>query len=124
MIKTGIRNGEIAKYMALIGEGDAVVICGCKMSLPEGVPVVDLAVTDNLPTLDVIADVIISTCMFKECTVAHEIESSLKEKMDVMLSGLKTNELTFRQLQVVTKNTKLVIRTGDMSDAAALVLRV
>jgi len=124
MIKSGIRNGEISKHMSLIGEGDVIVISGCRFSVPEGVKLVDLAVTDNLPKLDEVLRVITENCTFSESTVAHEMDNHLKEEIEPLIHDLKNNELTYRQLQVVAKNARVVIRTGDMSEAGVIVLRV
>ena len=124
MIKNGIRNGELAKFIATLGEGDVIILSGCRFSLPEGVPVIDLAVTDNLPRMESVLNVLVDVCMFTEATIAHEMDDSLKEKTQPMMEEYKVNELTYRQLQVLAKNASVVVRTGDMSSASAIVLRV
>jgi len=124
LMHSNIRNGELLKRLVMMGEGDAVVVAGCRFSLPEELPVVDLAVTDDLPTIQDVLSILTTNVKFSEMTIAHEVDETLKSAIEKNVQDLKVNELTYRQLQVVSKNTKFVIRTGDMSKAGVVVLRV
>ncbi len=124
LMHSNIRNGELLKRLVMMGEGDAVVVAGCRFSLPEELPVIDLAVTDNLPKIEDVLSILIKNVKFSEVTIAHEVDEGLKNAIEKNVQGLKVNDLTYRQLQVVSKNTKFIIRTGDMSEAGVVVLRI
>lgn len=124
MINTTIRNGELLKRLVMMGEGDALVLAGCRFSLPEDLPVIDLAIMDNLPTLQDVLSVLVDNIKFTEMTIAHEMDADLKSALEGKTQEVKVNELTYRQLGVVSKNARFVIRTGDMSEAGVIVLRI
>lgn len=124
MINSIIKNSEILKRLALLGEGDAIVISGLRSALPEGVDYIDLAVTDNLPSLSQMVKLIMSSAQFSEATLANEADDSFKGELKDILMDVKTSELSLRQLQVVAKNARFVIRTGDTAKAGLVVLRV
>lgn len=124
MINSIIKNSEILKRLALLGEGDAIAISGLRSALPEGVDYIDLAVTDNLPSLSQMVKLIMSSAQFSEATLANEADDSFKGELKDILMDVKTSELSLRQLQVVAKNARFVIRTGDTAKAGLVVLRV
>lgn len=124
MLKSNIKNGEILKRLVLMGGGDALTIVGYRFALPEGVDVIDLALSEDLPTVEQVVQIIASNMAFSEITLPHEMEDTAKDTIKENLESMKLNELTLRQLQVVAKNTRFVIRTGDSMDAGAVVLRI
>lgn len=123
MLKKGIRHGGLAKVLAMLGEGDAVAVCGCRQALPEGVPVIDLALTDNIPTVDQVLDVLMSSLSIKEYTSAQELDESVRMRWDERLAEAKGSNLAARQLSIVAKSAKVVIRTGDMAQYGLVVIR-
>lgn len=123
MLKKGIRHGELSKVLALLGEGDAVAVCGCRQALPEGVPVIDLALTDNIPTVDQVLDVLASSLSIKEHTIAQELDESVRMRWNDRLGEAKGSILAARQLSILSKNAKVVVRTGDMAQYGLLVIR-
>lgn len=124
MLKTSIRNGELLKELAMLGIGDAVAVVGCRFALPEETHVIDLAITDNLPTVEDIFGLLADNVNFSEITLPHEMDEDLKTRILDRARQARENELTYRQIQVVCKNLKLIVRTGDMSESGVVVLRV
>ncbi|WP_430883452.1 RbsD/FucU domain-containing protein [Fusibacter sp. JL216-2] len=124
MLKTSIRNGELLKELAMLGLGDAVAIVGCRFALPEETQVIDLAITDNLPSVEDIFGLLADNVIFSEITLPHEMDEVLRARVIKKAGSVRENELTYRQLQVVCKNAKLIVRTGDMSESGVVVLRV
>ena len=124
MLKSNIKNGELLKRLASMGQGDALSVVGCRFALPEGLPVIDLALAENLPTIEQVVVLLSNNVDFSELTLAHELNDDSKKVLTGKLDSMKLNELTLRQLQVVSKNTRFIIRTGDMLEAGALVLRI
>jgi len=124
MLKSNIKNGEILKRLALMGEGDALTIVGHRFALPENVDVIDVSIAEDLPTIEQVTEIITKDMIFSEITLPHEMDEDAKELIKGKVDSMKLNELTIRQVQVVAKNTRFVIRTGDGKQAGALVLRI
>jgi len=124
MLKTSIRNGELLKELALLGLGDAVAVVGCRFALPVETQVIDLAITDNLPCVEDIFALLADHVIFSEVTLPHEMDAQMRENIMNKAGNVRENELTYRQLQVVCKNAKLIIRTGDMRESGVAVIRI
>ncbi|AXH98265.1 D-ribose pyranase [Sporosarcina sp. PTS2304] len=124
MKKHGIINREIAAVLAKMGHTDQITIADCGLPIPVGVPCIDLSYTLGKPRFieilfevlkDFEAEKIIIACeMKRENPAVYEQISSVPCQME---------EMTHEQLKEVTKQSKVIIRTGEATPYANVILQ-
>lgn len=126
MQKVGILNSSIAKVLADLGHTDTIVIGDCGLPVPAGVPKIDLALKLGTPSfMDVVKEVAkymeiekveIAAEMQDENTIVYEAMKELFSKQEWIVDE---NHEAFK---AATKNAKAVIRTGEITPFANVIL--
>lgn len=126
MYKTGILNSDISKVLSDLGHTDTIVIADCGLPVPKGVQKIDLAVRQGLPSFIDVVDEIARHMVIEHVTLAEEIKDSnpavLKE-VDSIVKGIPNDFVTHEQFKVLTENSKVIIRTGEATPYANIILR-
>ena len=128
MKKNGILNSEISRILSYMGHTDCIAVGDCGLPVPDETERIDLALAFGIPTfmqtLKVVADdmkieKIILAEEIKENTpeILHEIEELFKD------SNVETEFVSHSQLKELTKNCKAVIRTGETTPYANIILQ-
>lgn len=126
MKKHGILNSDIARVLARMGHTDSIVIGDCGLPVPDHVELIDLALKLGQPgfldTLEVILSdmqveraVLASECLDKNPAVAAKAQT-LQE------SGIKVDYVSHEAFKQLCHKAKAVIRTGEASPYANIVL--
>ncbi|MCK6259047.1 D-ribose pyranase [Fictibacillus sp. KIGAM418] len=124
MKKQGILNSEIASVLARMGHTDTIVIADCGLPIPDDVKRIDLALTMGTPgfleTLQAVAD----DMQVEEVTLAEELEENeaYLSKVLVAVPGTAQNRVSHETFKELTKNAKAVIRTGETTPYANIIL--
>ncbi len=126
MQKVGILNSSIAKVLANLGHTDTIVIGDCGLPVPAGVPKIDLALKLGTPSF---MDVVKEVAKYMEIEKV-EIAAEMQDKNTIVYEAMK--ELFSKQEWIVdenheafkaaTKNAKAVIRTGEITPFANVIL--
>ncbi|RAI79819.1 D-ribose pyranase [Macrococcoides caseolyticum subsp. hominis] len=126
MYKTGTLNSEISKVLSDLGHTDTIVIADCGLPVPKGVQKIDLAVRQGLPSFIDVVDEIARHMVIEHVTLAEEIKDSnpavLKE-VDSIVKGIPNDFVTHEQFKTLTENSKVIIRTGEATPYANIILR-
>lgn len=126
MYKTGTLNSEISKVLSDLGHTDTIVIADCGLPVPKGVQKIDLAVRQGLPSFIDVVDEIARHMVIEHVTLAEEIKESnpavLKE-VDSIVKGIPNDFVTHEQFKTLTENSKVIIRTGEATPYANIILR-
>ena len=126
MYKTGTLNSEISKVLSDLGHTDTIVIADCGLPVPKGVQKIDLAVRQGLPSFIDVVDEIARHMVIEHVTLAEEIKDSnpavLKE-VDSIMKDIPNDFVTHEQLKTLTENSKVIIRTGEATPYANIILR-
>lgn len=128
MKKNGILNSEISRILSYMGHTDCIAVGDCGLPVPDETERIDLALAFGIPTfmqtLKVVADdmkieKIILADEIKENNpkILHEIEELFKD------SNVETEFVSHSQLKEQTKNCKAVIRTGETTPYANIILQ-
>ena len=128
MKKNGILNSEISRILSYMGHTDCIAVGDCGLPVPDETERIDLALAFGIPTfmqtLKVVADdmkieKIILAEEIKENNpkILHEIEELFKA------SNVETEFVSHSQLKEQTKNCKAVIRTGETTPYANIILQ-
>ncbi|MEB8171512.1 MULTISPECIES: D-ribose pyranase [Staphylococcaceae] len=126
MYKTGTLNSEISKVLSDLGHTDTIVIADCGLPVPKGVQKIDLAVRQGLPSFIDVVDEIARHMVIEHVTLAEEIKDSnpavLKE-VDSIVKGIPNDFVTHEQFKALTENSEAIIRTGEATPYANIILR-
>ncbi|MCM3387167.1 D-ribose pyranase [Ureibacillus chungkukjangi] len=124
MKKHGILNRELAGRFAKLGHTDRIVIADCGLPIPDGVPCVDLAYKLGEPSFLSILEVVLEDLVVEAAVIAEEIETKNDQvayKLKESLPNIKY--VTHEEFKELTKQTKLIIRTGETTPYANVILQ-
>ena len=130
MKKQGILNSDISRVLSYLGHTDTIAIGDCGLPIPEETERIDLSLTFGVPSfMDVLKTVsndmaiekIVLAEEIKEQNpdVLHQIEALFVEKE----TGFKVEFVPHTELKEQTKECKAVIRTGETTPYANIILQ-
>ncbi|GAF11713.1 ribose ABC transport system, high affinity permease RbsD [Bacillus sp. JCM 19046] len=124
MKKTGMLNRDIARVLASLGHTDHIVIADCGLPIPQGIECIDLSIKRGLPTFVEVLGEVLEDMEVEAMIVAEEV----KEKNPfihhaVQNKQIPTYYLSHEDLKAETHKAKVVIRTGECTPYANVILR-
>jgi D-ribose pyranase len=122
--RAGILNGALSGALARLGHTDQVLICDSGMPLPHDVEVVDLAFLPGIPGFAEVLDGIMAELVVEGAIAAQEVETGNQECnafLDDRLPGL--TYVPHEELKLLSHAVKLIIRTGEATPYANVVVR-
>lgn len=130
MKKNGILNSEISSALSSMGHTDCICIGDCGLPIPDGTKRIDLAVKFGEPAfLDVLKEVA-GDMKVEKAVLAEEMKDKSKElykDTEAYLRGQEEEmEISFvphEELKRMTENCKAVIRTGETTPYANIILQ-
>lgn len=128
MQRHGILNSHIAKVLADLGHTDTICIADCGLPIPEGVQKIDLALTFGVPSFTQVLDVVRAHMKIEGIHVAEEIHTHNPELATYIgdafpHSEFDVTETSHEAFKEATKQCKCIIRTGEASPYANIILR-
>ena len=123
MKKQGILNRELAGIFAKLGHTDQIVIADCGLPIPDGVPCIDLAYKLGEPTFLTILDVVLDDLVVEHAILAQEISDHNTAVHEAVTSKLKPSYVSHEQFKALTKDAKVIIRTGETTPYANIILQ-
>jgi len=124
MKKHGILNRDLAGIFAKLGHTDQIVIADCGLPIPEGVPCVDLAYKLGEPSFEAILEAVLADLVVEKAIIAEEIMEHNQE-IYTLIHGQLTNKehMSHEQFKQLTKQAKVIIRTGETTPYANIILQ-
>lgn len=126
MYKTGILNSDLSKILSDLGHTDEIVIADCGLPIPNGVKKIDLAVKKGLPSfIDVLTEVE-RHMVIEHVTFAEEVKQENKELHEEAYLTVRAYSADYKSHEAFkeqTKSAKAIIRTGEASPYANIILR-
>lgn len=123
MKKQGILNRELAGIFAKLGHTDQIVIADCGLPIPDGVTCIDLAYKLGKPTFLEILDVVLEDLVVEHAILAGEIQEKNADVHAAVNKNLTSSYVTHEQFKVLTKQAKVIIRTGETTPYANIILQ-
>lgn len=126
MQRGGMLNSAIAKVLADLGHTDTIVIGDCGLPVPAGVPKIDLALKPGTPAfMEVVAEVA-KNMVIEKVEIAAEMQASNPQVFAALQALFPTEEwlvdANHEAFKEATKNAKCVIRTGEITPYANVIL--
>mgnify|MGYP003699973715 CR=1 FL=1 len=124
MKKTELLNSEISEVVARLGHKDLLVIADSGLPIPDNVRRIDIALTKGIPSFRDTLNTVLTELGVEKAYIAREMIDKNQE-LYLELSeqfGDKLVIIDHEQLKEMCKNAKAVIRTGEYTPYANIVL--
>lgn len=126
MQKGGILNSSIAKVLADLGHTDTIVIGDCGLPVPDGVQKIDIALKPGTPSFLEVVEEVARNMVIEKIEIAAEMQSR-NPLVFTALQNLFTEEQwildeNHEAFKEATKKAKCIIRTGEITPYANIIL--
>lgn len=126
MQKGGMLNSAIAKVLADLGHTDTIVIGDCGLPVPAGVQKIDLALKPGTPSFLEVVEEVAKNMVIEKVEIAGEMQEKNPVVYDAMKKLFPSEEwimdVDHEAFKQATKNAKCVIRTGEITPFANVIL--
>ncbi|MEG0250976.1 MAG: D-ribose pyranase [Peptostreptococcus sp.] len=142
MKKHGILNSEISKVLSDLGHTDQITIADCGLPVPDGVAKIDLAIKLGTPSFQDVLEIILEDMKIEKVILAEEIRDKNSDQLGDIENRLKKHYpskglvdsfnkknpvesefVSHEDLKKLTKNSKVIIRTGEASPYSNIILQ-
>ncbi|ARI75634.1 D-ribose pyranase [Halobacillus mangrovi] len=124
MKKQGMLNREIASVLARLGHTDKIVVADCGLPIPDDIPCIDVSLTKGHPSFREAVTAILEDMEVEAATMASEVKEhnpELLQKVETQLPE-KVSFQSHEELKEQTKQAKAIIRTGEVTPYANIIL--
>lgn len=125
MKKDKLLNPEIVAAVAALGHTEFLCIADCGLPIPNGVRLIDVSVSENIPGFSDVLKAVEGELVVESCIYAEEIEHFNKEKLkDIreIMKDIPNHQVSHQKLKELTATAKYIIRTGETSPYANIIL--
>ena len=126
MRKTKLINSEVSYIISKMGHTDSLTIGDCGLPIPTNVDRIDLALKYGVPTFLETLDTILEELCVEEIIIASEIKENNKDIYKEILKrfkDIKISEVSHEAFKNLTKESKAVVRTGECTPYANIILK-
>ncbi|WP_419871363.1 D-ribose pyranase [Candidatus Pristimantibacillus sp. PTI5] len=126
MKRNGILNSEIAAVIARMGHTDCIVIGDCGLPIPDSVKRIDLAVKPGLPSYLDTLEAVLADMEVESAIIATELTEQnvpVYDSTKMLLNGIPIKQVSHEELKRLTLQAKAVIRTGEATPYANIILQ-
>ncbi len=126
MKKRGILQHELAEVIATLGHGDLLVIADAGLPIPPGVQRIDLAVVGGLPGFLPVTRAVLDDMQVEGAIIAREMAErspALHAELVDLLPDTPLAEVAHDELKQLTRGARAVVRTGEFTPYANIILR-
>lgn len=126
MKKIGILNSCISDVISKMGHTDMLAIGDCGLPIPDNTKRIDLALTKDIPTFIDTLKVVLTELQVEEIVVAEEtidVSAELYKQIENICGEVKITVITHEELKKELSNCKAVIRTGEQTPYANIILK-
>ena len=127
MKKHGLLNSDISKVLADLGHTDQIIIADCGLPIPNEVKKIDLSLKIGNPSFIEVLKTVLEDMEVEKIILAKEIKSENRELNDEIEQVFQTNiekeYITHEEFKKEIKNVKAVVRTGEATPYANVILQ-
>ncbi len=126
MKKTGLLNSHISEVISKMGHTDEIAIGDCGLPIPREAERIDIALIKNVPTFIETLKAVLMELEVQEVIIAEETKVQspvLYEEIIALLGDKKVSFVAHEELKQELKNCKAVIRTGEQTPYANIILQ-
>jgi D-ribose pyranase len=126
MKKEGILNESLLRIIGSLGHTDSLVISDAGLPIPKGVEKIDLAVTKGVVRFIDVFEPLLKEVVVEKIILASEIKTKSPEMYSriIKLAGdIPVSEVNHEEFKVLTASAKAIIRTGEYTPFANVILQ-
>jgi len=128
MKKAGILNSDISRVLSYMGHTDLIAIGDCGLPIPDEVERIDLALKFGVPSFIETLEAVVNDMKVEKIILAEEIKTQNPKVLDEVekLFAEQNIEIEFvshTELKAITHDCKAVIRTGETTPYANIILQ-
>lgn len=124
MRKSGIINAQLSYALARLGHTDRLLVCDAGFPVPSGPEFVDLAFRFGVPPFEAVLSGLLDELVIEGATAAEEVKGQNPDVHELL--GRCLPDLGFvshEELKRMSCSARLVVRTGEATPYANVVLR-
>jgi D-ribose pyranase len=127
MKKNVLLNSEISYEISKLGHTQTITIGDAGLPVPPAVKRIDLAVAKQIPAFLDVLDAVLTEMKIEKITLAEEIDGRAPELKEQILRRFPQGEaeieyVPHEQLKQLTERSAAVIRTGETTPYANIIL--
>jgi D-ribose pyranase len=125
MKKTALLNSNLSSIIGKMGHTDEITVADCGLPVPFDEQRVDLAVTRGVPGFFQVLEAILLELQVEAAVIASEMKENSPEtykKLKELLPEIEWIEIPHSEFKDRTKNSKCVVRTGECTPYANIIL--
>jgi D-ribose pyranase len=128
MKRAGILNSDISRVLSYLGHTDCICIGDCGLPIPDEVERIDLALAFGEPTFMRTLEVVAQDMKIEKIVLAEEIKTQnpkVLAEIEALFAGqnVEVAYVTHVELKEQTHDCKCVIRTGETTPYANIILQ-
>ena len=126
MKKNGILNQELLNVMGSLGHTDRIVICDVGLPIDKSVNRIDLSVTKGIVKFMDVLKPLLSELAVEKILLAREIvkkSPAMHQDIVELTKGIPLELVSHEEFKKLTKDTKAIIRTGECTPYANIILQ-
>jgi D-ribose pyranase len=123
--KKGILNPALSEVVASMGHFDQITVCDAGLPIPLSVQRIDLAVAENIPGFIEVVRAVSEEIEVQRIVLAEEaIEKnpSIVEALQTIFRNVEITYVTHESFKLLTQKSRAIIRTGECSPYANVIL--
>jgi len=130
MKRTALLNRHLSALVASLGHLDEIIVADAGLPVPQGVQVIDLAVTAGVPRLRDVLNALRSELTIEEAIWAQEASAAVSGMMESEVelwrsqgsANVRTRQVSHDAFKQRSAGSRAVIRTGEVTPNANLLL--
>jgi D-ribose pyranase len=125
MKKIGIINADISTVIAHLEHSDMLTVGDAGLPVPAGVQRIDLALKPGVPSFLETLEVVLTEMFVEKAYVSEDILSispNIYKGMEKLLGDIPIQTLPHTQFKELNTSSKAVIRTGEFTPFANVIL--
>lgn len=130
MKRTGLLNRHLSQLVASLGHMDEVTVADAGLPMPQGVPVIDLAITPGLPRFwDVLAglqqEMVIESVVWAtdaSAGLSDDMNNRFDQWAKAQGAPIQRDQIPHSDFKQHTARSRAIIRTGEATPYANVIL--
>lgn len=126
MKKNGILNSDISRVLSYMGHTDRICISDCGLPIPDETKRIDLALTFGIPSFIEVLENVALDMKIEKIYLAEEIKNNNPEvlnKIKEIITDVEVEFVSHSEFKNMTRECKAVVRTGENSPYANIILQ-
>jgi len=126
MKKLGIINSDITKVLTDLGHMDQICIADAGLPVPVGTKKIDLALSKGFPSFLDVLRLVLADMWIEKVYLAVEIKTNntnVYEEIKKIVPISMIEWCSHSEFKAMSKNSKAIIRTGEMTPYANIILQ-